>query len=115
MDEYEFDSLQYEPWDRKKAEHFDSLTAWLWSMSSDQLKRQLLATAPELPPGYGLADFVKLQQHADGIAIALKQVRFARLSRSTPVTAVGDGNFATFEACREIIWRAMAFLESRRG
>ena len=111
MDEYEFDSLQYEPWDRKKSELFDALKAWLWSMSLDQLKWQLLAKSPEIPPGYGLADFVKLKRHADWVVIALKEPQFLWISRSMPVITLGERCFTAFEARCEIIRRAIAFLE----
>lgn len=75
MDEEEFDSLmQLQPFGTEDAMRVEAqwrrgaaLAAALWGRTAADLERQLLARYPEIPPGFDLADFRRLQQSAQRI------------------------------------------------
>jgi hypothetical protein len=113
MDECEFDSLQLQPWDRQKSERFNRLILWLSSMTSNDLQRQLLAPSPELPAGYGLADFRRLEQHAEAISVALAKPNSRWMSDFLGRSAIADGILITLEARRKVIRRAIEYLEGQ--
>jgi hypothetical protein len=83
MDEQEFDSL-FPPRPFGTAEAMGAVARLrrcgtlglaLWGRTSDDLRRQLLAPHPEIPPGFDLEDFRELQQFAQLISSGLASSR----------------------------------------
>ena len=69
-----------------------ALGAALWGRNSDDLQRRLLAPHPEIPSGFELMDFLKLQQNLQIISAASGDPRFDWLLRSvvfSPTVLVG--------------------------
>jgi hypothetical protein len=87
----------------------------LWGKTADDLKRQLLATRPEIPPGFDLADFRELLESTRTIAADLDKARAAWLPRvsSRPVVFIGTQGFTLWEARCEVVRRAIEYLENR--
>ncbi len=90
-----------------------ALGAALWGKTSDGLQRQLLAPYPEIPSGFDLADFQKLQQNIQIISEASDDPRFSwfpRSALSSPTVFVGTQRFTAGEARCEIVRRAIEYL-----
>jgi hypothetical protein len=88
----------------------------LWGRTSADLQRQLLAPHPEIPLGFDLADFRRLQENVLTISAASDNPRLAWLPRSvlfSPSILVGTQRFTTWEAKCEIVRRAIEHLDGR--
>jgi|SRR5580704_10847404 hypothetical protein len=127
MDEQEFDSL-FPPRPFGTAEAIQAearlrrcgtLGLALWGRTSDDLRRQLLAPYPEIPSGFDLEDCRELQRFALLISAGLASSRNAGLlppfpsATSSPAIFVGTQRFTPWEACCEILRRAIEHLEKR--
>jgi hypothetical protein len=129
MDEEEFDAfMKSRPFGTEDAMRWDAqirgdfglgmtLGSALWGRTSDDLQRQLLAPHPEIPPGFGLADFRKLLQwtaQMTSAVLAAKRLRgLSPAVLSPPTVFVGTQGFTMWEARREIVRRAIDYLEKR--
>ena len=125
MDEQEFDSLfAPRPFGTAEAMREDArlrrsatLGIALWGRTSDDLRRQLLATYPEIPSGFDLEDFRVLQRTAQRISFMLASstkcvvVDFPFLTTPSPPISIGTQRFTPWEACCEILRRAIEHLE----
>jgi hypothetical protein len=122
MDEEAFDSLmQSRSFGTKDATRGDfqlrrcmTLGIALWGRTLDDLRRQLLAPAPEIPSSFELADFKELQRRAQEISVGLGDPRFASFSHlafSSHTISVGSQRFTAWEARCEIVRRAIEYLE----
>jgi hypothetical protein len=98
MDEEEFDALmKLQPFGTEDAMHWYArihgdiglgmtLGSALWGRSSEDLQRQLLATHPEIPSGFDLADFRKLLQwtaRMSSAVLAVQRMRGLSLTKSS--------------------------------
>ena len=116
MDEEEFDALiQRQPFGTENAKRADlqyrrsiSLAATVWSKTADDLRRQLLAPSPEIPSGFGLADFEDLLRITEPLTAAMNRIAFA-----SQTIVVGTQRYTEWEARCEIIRRAIEYLENR--
>lgn len=83
----------------------------------DNLRRQLLASHPEIPAGYDLADFQDLQRHLEMVSGALSNPRNSWLSplasAAFGIIEVDTRRLSVWEARLEILRRAIAFLGNR--
>jgi hypothetical protein len=129
MDEEEFDAFMVlRPFGTEDAMRWDvqvrgdvglsiTLGSALWGKTSDDLQRQLLAPHPDIPPGFGLADFRKLLQWtAQMTSAVLLFQRLRGLSPAvlpSPTVFVGTQGFTVGEARHEIVCRAIDHLEKR--
>jgi hypothetical protein len=125
MDEEEFDAImKSRPFGTEDAMRWEAqfrgdmmLGSALWGRTSDDLRRQLLAPHPEIPPGFGLADFRNLLQWtALMTADVLAAQRLRGLSPavfSAPTIFVRTQGFTVWEARCEIVRRAIDYLEKR--
>ena len=128
MDEQEFDSLfAPRPFGTAEARQAEvrlrrrsTLGLALWGRTSDDLRRQLLAPYPEIPSGFDLEDFRELQRFAQLISSGLASSRNAGLppfpfpfTTSSPAIFVGTQRFTPWEACCEVLRRAIEHLEKR--
>ena len=125
MDEQEFDLLfPQRPFGTAEAMQAEArlrrcgtLGLALWGRTSDDLRRQLLAPYPEIPSGFDLEDFRELQRFAQLISAGLASSRNwlppFPLATSSPTFFVGTQRFTPWEACCEILRRAIEYLESR--
>lgn len=125
MDEQDFDSLLApRPFGTAEAIREDArlrrsatLGIALWGKTSDDLRRQLLAPYPEIPSGFDLEDFRSLQRTAQRISFMLASstkcvvVGFPFLTTPSPAIFVGTQRFTPWEACCEILRRAIEHLE----
>jgi hypothetical protein len=120
MDEHEFDSLRnWRPFgaqDVQGAQRVNALAAQLW-VSRDHLQRQLLAPYPEIPAGFDLADFRRLQRLAQLFVVSATtkgpQVSWLPSRLLTGEIIVGAQRFTLPEACCEVVNRAIKYLENR--
>jgi hypothetical protein len=116
MDEEEFEAfLQPRPFGTEEAKRADlqyrrsiSLAATVWSKTADDLRRQLLAPSPEIPPGFGLADFEDLLRITEQLTAAMSRMAFA-----SEAIVIGTQRYTEWEARCEIIRRAIKYLENR--
>lgn len=94
-----------------------TLAALLFGRNPDDLRRQLLASHPEIPTGYDLADFHDLQRHLELVTSALSDPRNTWLSplRTAAFGAivVDTQRLSVWEARLEIVRRAIDYLENR--
>jgi hypothetical protein len=86
--------------------------------TSEDAQRQLLASHPEMPAGFDLADFRKLLQWTATMAsavLALQRMRGAAPSSilPSPTVFVGSQGLTLWEARCEIVRRAIEYLEKR--
>lgn len=116
MDEEEFDALIHpRPFGTEDAKRADlqyrrsiSLAGTLWSKTAHDLRRQLLAPSPEIPSGFGLADFEGLLRITEPLAAAMSGMAFA-----SEAIVIGTQKYTEWEARCEIIRRAIKYLENR--
>jgi hypothetical protein len=87
-----------------------SLGVALWGRTAHDLQRQLLAPHPEIPSGFDLAEFRRLQQQTQIISLA---PWLPRSTLSSPIVFVGERRFTAWEARSEILRRAIEYLETR--
>lgn len=125
MDEQNFDALfSSRPFGTQDAMREDvrwgrcgTLGALLFGRTPGDLRRQLLASHPEIPPGYDLADFRDPQRHLEMVTGALSDPRNTWLSPLRTVAfgviEVGTQRLSVWEARLEILRRAIAYLENR--
>jgi hypothetical protein len=88
----------------------------LWGRTSADLQRQLLASHPEIPAGFDLADFHRLYRNARSILKVFAdplRPSLLHLAQSSPVICVGIQSFTAWEARCEIVRRAIDYLENR--
>lgn len=130
MDEQEFDArFPCRPFGREDFQRADAqwgrcatLAAALFGRTPDDLRRQLVASHPDIPSGFSLTDFLDLQRHVETIAglvligpsnprMAWMAAWSARMALMT--IAVGTQSFTVWEARCEIVRRAIEYLESR--
>ena len=124
MDEQEFDALlRAQPFGTEDAKRVDSLLRRctilgraLWGKTPEDLQRQLIASHPEIPAGFALADFQELQRRARAISASFKDPRFAwaaGVGFSSQTILVGSTRFTSWEARTEIVRRAIEHLEKK--
>jgi hypothetical protein len=129
MDEEEFDALmklrpfgtadvvQWEAESRANMRLVMTLGVALWGKTSEDAQPQLLASHPEIPAEFELADFRKLLQWTAKMASAafvLQQMRgLAPSVLSSPTVFVGPQGLTMWEARCEIVRRAIEYLERR--
>jgi hypothetical protein len=122
MEEKEFDSLRlWRQFEFQDAQHGGRLVAFalaLWGRTPEDLRRQLLAPTPEVPPGCGLANLKQLEQQARLILAhyTKKVAKFPTiLSQLHPneLIVVGGKSFNVLEARCEVGRRAIQYLENR--
>jgi hypothetical protein len=125
MDEHEFDALfSSRPFGTHDAMREDArwrrcaaLATLLFGRTHDNLRRQLLASHPEIPAGYDLSDFHDLQRHLEMVSVALSNPRNSWLSplgaAAFGVIAVGTKSLSVWDARVEIVRRAVDYLENR--
>jgi hypothetical protein len=125
MDEQEFDALfSSRPFGTREAMREDArwrrcatLGAVLFGRTPDDLRRQLLASHPEIPTGYDLTDFHDLQRHLELVSGALSNPRNTWLSplrtAAFGVIELGTQRLSVWEARLEILRRAINYLENR--
>lgn len=80
----------------------------LWGRTSHDLQRQLLAPHPQIPTGFELADFRKLQRSVQILSTASW---LPRSTLSSPTIFVGTQRFTTWEARLEVVRRAIEYLD----
>ena len=129
MDEQEFDVLFQRPFGREDFERAEAglgrcgtLAAVLFGRTPEDLRRQLVASHPEIPSGFALADFRDLERHAQTISgLALSGSSNPRLPWLSPwltqfasasITVDGE-RYTVWEARCEIVRRAIEYLERR--
>lgn len=124
MDEEEFDALmkarpfgtkdilQWETRLRYDSRLAMTLGVALWGRTSEDVKRQLLAPHPEIPPGFELADFRELLRWATRMASAILAASRTRgLSHSAMFG--GPDALSLWAARCEVVRRAIDYLELR--
>jgi hypothetical protein len=116
MEEQEFDSRFPRPFVPEDAIQADdrarrctALAIALWG-NADYLQRQLLASHPEIPSGFELADFRELQQ---SVLIFQRFWSNRDLVRRRFPMFIGAQHPELWEAGREVLRRAIEYLENR--
>jgi hypothetical protein len=118
MDERDFDTSQwrqFESQDLRSEERIAALAAGLWGVTTNHLRRQLLAPFPTLPSGFDLDDYRKLQRRAGVLLLAVTKSGSKNpwASLLWQVILVDARRFTALEARYEIVRRAIEFLDSR--
>jgi len=129
MNEEEFDALmKSRPFGTGDVAHWEAelrantrlvmtLGVALWGETSEDAQRQLLASHPEIPAGFALADFRKLLQWTAKMASAvlpLQRLRSVHPSiLPSPAVFVGSQGLTLWEGRCEIVRRAIDYLERR--
>ena len=114
MNEEEFDSLiKPRPFGTEEAKRAElqyrrgvSLAMFFWCKSGDDLRRQLLTHPPEIPSGFDLGDFRKLQRMTE-------QISTARSPLTPQIIVAGTQRYTEWEARCEIIRRTIEYLGNR--
>lgn len=122
MEEELFDSLvRWDSFTAKDAARADArfrrcaaLAAALYGISAEKLARQLLAPAPDIPPGFALDDFRELERNLQNLSrLAARHAAIPLHSRLSQTISVGAQRLTVLEARCEIVRRAIEFLERR--
>jgi hypothetical protein len=129
VNEEEFDALmKSRPFGTRDVVHWEAelrantslamtLGVALWGKTSEDVQRQLLASHPEIPAGFDLADFSKLLQWTATLAssvLALHRMRGVPPSiLPSPTVFAGSHGLTLWEARCEIVRRAIEYLEKR--
>ena len=129
MNEEEFDALmKSRPFGTGDVVHWEAelrantslvmtLGVALWGKTSEDAQRQLLASHPNIPAEFDLADFRKLLQWTAKTAsavLALQRMRDVPPSiLPSPSVFVGSQGLTLWEARCEIVRRAIEYLEKR--
>lgn len=118
MDEKDyFESRNWRPFGTEDAarieaqlRRFSALGQALWGIRSEHLERQLQLLRPEIPPGFVLEDFRELLKFMD----FTNRYSWARSwSEFSQIVSVGTQELPRWEARREIVIRAIEYLERR--
>lgn len=128
MNEEEFDALvKSRPFGTADVAHWEAeqradtslvmtLGVALWGKTSEDANLQLLASHPEIPIGYDLPAFRRLLQWTAQMASAvltLQRMGYVPPSTlSSPTVFVGSQRLNLWEARREIVRRAIDYLEN---
>jgi hypothetical protein len=123
VDEQHLDSLRcWQPFERQGDPAIARLVALsqaLWGRTGEDLRRQLLAPAPAIPPGCTLLELEWLRRNA--VQMLHHYLAFARTLPTTPnqlrpdeVIVVGTERFNTLEARLEVARRAIHKLRNRK-
>lgn len=129
MDEQEFDALFQRPFGKADFQRADAqwgrsatLASALFGRTPEDLRRQLVASHPQIPSGFELADFRYLQQHVQTISgLVLSGSSNPRMVWLSPrltqfasaTITIGGQRYTVWEARCEIVRRAIEYLESR--
>jgi hypothetical protein len=126
MKEEEFDSLMkgrsFGTEDAMQADaqlrHMFTVGAALWGRTPEDLKRQLLASHPEIPSAASLPDLRELLRKVEMMLVAFHDPKNAWLAPSaialsSPTITIGTQQFTAWEARCEIVRRAIQYLEMR--
>jgi hypothetical protein len=129
MDEEEFDALmKSRPFGTEDAMRWEAellantrlgmtLGVALWGNTSEDAQRQLLASHPEIPAGFDLADFRKLLQWTAKMAAAVLALQRMRgmppAPPPSPTVFAGSQDLTLWEARCEIVRRTIEYLEKR--
>lgn len=129
MDEQEFDALFQRPFRKADFQRADAqwgrsatLASALFGRTPEDLRRQLVASHPQIPSGFDLADFRDLEQHVRTISgLVLSGSSNPRMAWLSPwltqfasaTVMTGGQRYTVWEARCEIVRRAIAYLESR--
>ena len=129
MDEQEFDALFLRPFAKEDFHRLDAqwgrsatLASALFGRTPEDLRRQLVASHPQIPSGFALADFRDLERHVQTISgLVLSRSSNPRMAWLSPwlsqfasasITVDGQ-SYTIWEARCEIVRRAIEYLESR--
>ena len=128
MDEEELDALtKLRPFGTGDVVHWEAelrantslamtLGVALWGRTAEDAQRQLLTSRPEIPAGFELAEFRKLLQWTAKMAsavLALPKMSGAPPARlPSPTVFIGPQALTLWEARREIVRRAIEYLET---
>jgi hypothetical protein len=122
MEENDFDSMRlwrrFGKEDVRSAERMPALALALWGRAPEDLRQQLLASAPRVPPGCSLAELRQLARQAKHF-LAYYQARVHKfpttLSQLHPneIIVIGSQRLNTLEARCEVVRRAIDHLERR--
>ena len=129
MDEQEFDALFQRPFGKADFERADArwgrcatLAFALFGRTPEDLRRQLVASYPQIPAGFDLADFRDLEQHVQTISgLVLSGSSNPRMAWLSPwltqfasaTITIGGQRYTVWEARCEIVRRVIEYLESR--
>ena len=129
MDEQEFDALFQRPFGRADFQRADAqwgrsatLASALFGRTPEDLRRQLVASRPEIPSGFDLSDFRALERHVQTISgLVLSGSSNPRMAWLSPwltqfasaIITVDGQRYTAWEARCEIVRRAIEYLESR--
>jgi len=129
MDEREFDALFQQPFGKADFQRADAqwgrsatLASALFGRTPEDLRRQLVASHPQIPSGFELADFRNLAQHVQTISgLVFSRSSNPRMAWLSPwltqfasaIITIGGQRYTVWEARCEIVRRAIAYLESR--
>ena len=122
-----FESRNWQPFGTKDAARIEaklgrywSLGVALWGTRSEHLERQLQLPNPEIPLGFALADFQELLKFMDLTTrvasrnLSNGQYSWARSwSEFFQKVSVGGEEITRWEARRQIVIRAIEYLEAR--
>lgn len=127
MKEEEFNSfIQARPFTSADARQLEAkqlrsanLGRALWGRTPADLQRQLLASHPEIPAGFELADFLDLLQNTQAIAAWVasasngdpKYSWFPSHLMASPTIKVGAQQYMLWDARCEVVRRAIEYLE----
>ena len=128
MNEQEFDALFQRPFgleDFKRADgqwgRCATLAVALFGRTPDDLRRQLVASHPEIPSGFELADFRDLERHVRAISgLVLGCSSNPQMACLSPglthfvgtTINIGTQRYTVWEARCEIVRRAIEYLEN---
>ena len=129
MDEQEFDALFQQPFGKADFQRADAqwgrsatLASALFGRTPEDLRRQLVASHPQIPSGFELGDFRYLQQHVQTISgLVLSGSSNPRMAWLSPwltrfasaTITIAEQRYTVWEARCEIVRRAIEYLESR--
>jgi hypothetical protein len=129
MDEQEFDALFHRPFGKADFQRADAqwgrsatLASALFGGTPEDLRRQLVASYPQIPAGFDLADFRALEQHVQTISgLVLSGSSNPRMAWLSPwltqfasaTITIGGQRYTVWEARCEIVRRVIEYLESR--
>ena len=89
----------------------------LWGKTESEAQHQLLKSHPEIPLGFGLADFRELlrvcAQMVEATNVIHKSMGLSHLVPHSQTIVVGSESFTLLEARCEIVRRVIDYLENR--
>ena len=119
MDEHVFDSLKpWRPFSTYDSACLEVQSGWLtmlakglWGTTNENVESQLRAKYPRIPANCTIPDLRKLLQLANVLSQSRRTFVLPKSFSSLSIAA-GSQRFTTWEARREIVRRAIEFLES---